>query len=291
MSETNKTYYWNRVGYVEIEGEDGDMHRYGGSYDGLDFKFDIKYAGDIAVTFKVGILGLGKETIQRLTVWNLAQAMSRARKIAVYAGYEKDGLARPIATGIITQAIPTCPPEMWLNFDCIIGSASFDPMPGKCIRGDRRKDILSYLGYLNGKTMTRWDATKVDPNGIVERFYVDKSPVFMLQRFADDQNISIYFEDDVIVAADRYAWLDEKKANKPEKINIDTGLLAIGNIDLVGATIRTRLNLMAKLMSWVYLESKIMPSSNNLYYVICKRHVGQYRGKDWFTELQMIRRP
>ena len=43
-------------------------------------------------------------------------------------------------------------------------------------------------------------------------------------------------------------------------------------------------------MSWVRLESKIIPSANNSYYVVAKRHVGQYRGDDWFTELETIRR-
>ena len=34
----------------------------------------------------------------------------------------------------------------------------------------------------------------------------------------------------------------------------------------------------------------IIPSASENYFVIGKRHVGQFRGNDWYTELKMIRR-
>lgn len=290
MSETNKAYYWNRVGYVEIEGEDGKMHRYGGSHDGLDYKFDIDYAGDTAVEFKVGILGLGRETIQRLTVWNMSEALTRARKIVVYAGYEKDGLSREIASGIVTQAIPTSPPEMWLNFNCLIGTSNYDAQKARCVKGKTRKEILSMLAKMNNTPESRWDAKKVSGDDVIDKFYTEKTPVYMIDKFAEDNNILVYMENGILIACDKNAWDNPESIRSAEVVNVDTGLLSIGNIDLVGATIRRRLDVRSRLMTWIKMESVIMPSSNSHYYIIRRKLVGQYRGKDWYTELQMIRR-
>ena len=286
---TNKPYFWNRVGFVEIEGEDGKMHKYGGSVDGLDFRFDIKYSGDISVEFTVGILGLSRETIQTLTVWNFAQAISRARKIAVYAGYEKDGIAQPIASGIITQAIPTTPPEMWLNFNCLIGGLDFDPKNGECIKNKTASEILDMLAKANGM-QSKWNARYADGNKVIPTFYLGRSPAWVISNFAASQNIHIYIDGDVMTAVDVYAWTRVPDMGVSEVIGVETGLLSMGNVDLKGAVIKRRLDVRSRLMTWVRLKSAIIPSANDDYYVIGKRHVGQYRGQDWTTELQTIRR-
>lgn len=286
---TNKPYFWKRVGYVEIEGEDGKMYKYGGSVDGLDFKFDIKYSGDIAVEFSVGILGLSRETIQTLTVWNYAQAISRARKIAVYAGYEKDGIAQPIASGIITQAIPTTPPDMWLNFNCLIGGLDFDPKYQRCIKDKTAAEILDMLAQAN-KMKSRWLATKAPGDRKIPKFYVGRSPLWVISNFAASQNVHIYIDADVLTAVDMYAWAQVQDKKVAEVIGVETGLLSIGNVDLKGAVIKRRLDVRSRLMTWVRLKSVIIPSASDDYYVIGKRHVGQYRGEEWTTELQTIRR-
>ena len=286
---TNKTSYWKRVGYVEIEGEDGMMHKYGGSHDGLDFRFDIKYVADISVEFSVGILGLGRDTIQKLTVWNIAQAISASRKIAVYAGYEKDGVARQVASGIITNAIPTSPPEMWLNFSCLVGKCAFEPTNGKCITDAKLSEILEYLAKANGLS-ARWDAKRVKPDTKVPKFYVGCAPTWIVSKFASTYSLLVYIDGNELVATDIDAWNTNKIVESSDLISPETGLISVGKIDLKGATIKRRLDTRSRLMSWVRLESNIIPSANNSYYVVAKRHVGQYRGEDWFTELETIRR-
>lgn len=286
---TNREYFWKRVGFVEIEDDDGRMVKYGGSVDGLDFKFDIKYTGDIACQFTVGILGLGRDTIQKLTVWNYALAITRGRKIAVYAGYEKDGLPRPIATGKITQAIPTSPPEMWLNFTCLIGQMDYDPKDPLTMSDTTPAKILAKIAEMNGQ-VSRWDAKNTDGAKKVARYYLNAAPSRMASKFADDFNVYVYWDEGVLVATDRNAWMTNSVMSASEVISPYTGLLAIGSVDLKGATIRRRLDVRSRLMTWVRLESEIIPSASENYFVIGRRHVGQYRGEDWYTELKMIRR-
>ena len=276
---TNREYFWKRIGFVEIESDDGGMMRYGGSVDGLDFKVDIKYTGDIACQFTVGILGLGRDTIQRLTVW----------KIAVYAGYEKDGLPRPIATGIITQAIPTSPPEMWLNFTCLIGKMDYDPKSPLTMSDTTPAKILAKIAEMNGR-MSRWDAKNANGSKKVAKYYLNAAPSRMVSKFADDFNVYVYWDEGVLVATDRNAWMTNKVTAASEVISPGTGLLAIGSVDLKGATIRRRLDVRSRLMTWVRLESEIIPSASEDYFVIGRRHVGQFRGNDWYTELKLIRR-
>lgn len=286
---TTHEYFWKRIGYVEIENDDGSMVKYGGSVDGLDYRFDIKYTCDIACQFTVGILGLGRDTIQKLTVWNYAQAITRARKIAVYAGYEKDGLPRPIANGIITQAIPTSPPEMWLNFTCMIWGMDFDPKDPMTMTDTTTAEILAKIAGLNGHE-SRWDAKEVSGSKKVAKYYLNAAPSWMLSKFAEDFGVYVYWDDSTLVAVDKNAWATQKVQSVAEVIGPSSGLLAIGSVDLKGATIRRRLDVRSRLMTWVRLESVIIPSASENYFVIGKRHVGQFRGNDWYTELKMIRR-
>ena len=77
----NTPRYWKRVGWVEIELDDGSMRSYGGTNDSLDFRFSGEKTGSIYSSFTVGILGLSRNTITALTVWSTANAPRRTRRL------------------------------------------------------------------------------------------------------------------------------------------------------------------------------------------------------------------
>lgn len=283
---TTNQMYWKRVGYVAIEDNDGNMVKYGGSHDGLDFKFSGVISGEICPSFSVSILGLSKETLVSLTSWSPSEAFSRMRRIQVYAGYEKDGLARPIFEGMVLEAIPTQPPEAWLNLSCMLHPMIKTP-PVEF--ETEREEIVQIFDKIAEKSgyKSRWESTKI-PKDFVVTYDFNKSPRDLATDFAHRFNLIVYNEDGVLIAKDLHGERGEPKDLKV--IDINTGLLGLNNITLIGATIHKRLDTSIKCFSWVNLKSQIVPKANGSYYVISKKHVGHFRGREWNTELETHRK-
>lgn len=117
---------YNRIGYVEIGG--------GGTFDemiasgfknvrwerlkGLDLKFDITHPiGSAESEANISICGLSFKRIMQLMSWaGEATAYSRCWMIRVFAGYgETDDDVDMIFEGVMINAMPTMPPDVWLN--------------------------------------------------------------------------------------------------------------------------------------------------------------------------------
>lgn len=291
-----KQRFWKRSGYVAIEMENGRFQKFGGDNDSLDFKFEGVKLGDICNDFTVSILGLSTDTINTLTVWDLARAIKRRRKIRVYAGYSTDSIASPIFEGIVMEAIPSPPPNKWLSFKCMyIGP---QPEPGiatQYVEGKIEKVFKQLVKNVNltyeNKTTTEsyvpmWKVTSVDKNQTV-KFKIDKSPMANLSDFANTFGIKCYCEGVCIYAVDAKGWY--KTPHDAKVISVDTGLIDIPFIDLAGAKIKLRLSDDIALFSWVYLKSELIPSANGYYYAIEKKQVGHFRGDDWYTEITTMR--
>lgn len=280
--------YFKRIGYVSIQGSDGMMHDYGDSV--LDFRFSGEKVGGVYTDFQVGILGLNSATINDLTVWDAAKAIAASRRIEVYAGYEDGGIEHPLFEGIIVEAMPTNPPEMWMNFKCLNlagGSASAE----RANRQLKQVEIGTLFGWIardcgfGGRS--QWKVTDVEPTDKVDFVYMDSSKE-NVKAFEDAFGLTVYEDGGILYAIGSRPQMDEP-SDPITEVNQDTGMLALGNITLAGATIKTRLSDKAGLMSWINLTSKIVPKANGKYVVVRKRHVGHFRGEEWYTELETIR--
>lgn len=282
---TEQRRYWKRAGYVAIQDRGGNMVRYGGSYDSLDFKFSGEKTGDIYRDFTVGILGLSLDTINDLTAWGV-EGFKRKRRIQVFAGYDIDALANPIFDGFIVEAIPTSPPDMWLNMKCMINFDNDIPVDRPrsfCGTIDEIfKEIAKELGL-----GSRIEAKKIDSEKEYT-FTIDGTRTGLARKFADAFDLTVVADNGVLIAYDKRPWLDDPK-NQIE-LSMDTGLLGIGSLTVTGLVARMRLNDYPKMGSWMKLKSTLIPQANGDYCVIKKRHIGHYRGDDWYTELKCIRK-
>lgn len=123
-------YYWKRIGAVELlaRTKDGIKSRKylpTTRYEGLNFRFNVRFNEDLKLGTQgkgnIGILGLNAQTIRN---WASAATPDELRKkqrfVRVYAGYEKDGPIEncELFTLPYIGALPSSPPEMWLNFNC-----------------------------------------------------------------------------------------------------------------------------------------------------------------------------
>ena len=286
MSKKSKgQLFWNRTGWVDIEG-------YGKPPVGLDFKFEVKKYGNIYSKFSVGILGLNSSNINAMTVYNPVDAVNQGREISVFAGYEADGVPAMICKGTVMNAMPTPPPEMWMNFECMpflknkIPIDDVEPMYNKPI-SEVAKKICDMMGFKYfWRSLNVKESTKINFNFTGCR---DTA----LTKLADGLNLVVILGDNNdVYFYDKKAWntIPIPRPIDIQIINIESGLLMVGNVDATGAKIRVRLNDTYSLFSWIKLESKLIPKASGYYFVLSKTHKGHLRGEEWYTELELRRK-
>ena len=287
--------YWNRIGYLKIQMDNEEMQQFGGDGEMFDMRFDGLKFGDFYSTFTCSILGLTREHINALTVWDKGQALQKKRYIEVYAGYSSNGddMSKPIFAGYVMNAIPTSPPEMWMNFECIRAWDKDQCVTGvETMRDASPRQILQKIAEILEvdfnltscmSSTIKWDEEKYT-------FSFDgKKKVQLTYKFADQFNCICIDQNGTIVAADRREWLKAPKRIARE-VSQDTGMLAVGNVDIAGAKVVHRLDNTFSLLSWVDVKSRLIPNMDaRPYYVSAFRHTGHLRGDKWQTELELIR--
>lgn len=274
--------YWGRAGHIEIEGVNVPT-------DGLDFKFDIEKIGSFYNKWKASILGLSLNTINKISVWNPQVAYSERRNIKIFAGYEGIIGQKLICNGTITNAIPSSPPEMWLNMSGLlyIGDNRIISNSYK-IRNKTKKEIFEEMCKKIGRPF-RYELADDDIRGF--QFTMEGMYGSLPVKYAQQFDVIVYLDNDTLVATTKNAQF--KKPDKKQRINtidIDHGLISIPQVSIKGAVIRTRMNDTYNINDWIDLKSKMIPSANGLYIIIKKHHVGHLRGDDWYTELTTIRK-
>ena len=292
--------YWNRSGYLKIQMPGSDeLQQFGGDGEMFDMKFDgLKY-GDFYEGFTCSILGLSRNTINDLTVWDVGKALKDKRYIEVYAGYTSSGndMTAPIFKGYVMNAIPTSPPEMWMNFECIRAWDKDDYVIGvEMMENASLKQILKKVAeilnvsYDDSKS---WAVNSVDGDEAKYRFNFSALKRYQLPNaFAKQFNCRVVNNNGMIIAAEKRGWLIQPTVNDivGDPISQDNGLLGIGNIDIAGAKIVHRLNDNFPILSWVKLDSRLIESANaKPYFVTSVRHTGHLRGVKWQTEIELIR--
>ena len=287
--------YWNRTGYLKIQMDDGTIRQFGGEGEMFDMKFDGLKFGDFYSTFTCSILGLSREHINALTVWDKGQAIQRKRYIEVYAGYSSNGddMSTPIFAGYVMNAIPSSPPEMWMNFECIMAWDKDQCVTGvETMRDASPRQILQKIAEIlevdSNKTSFMSSTIKWDDEKYTFVF-AGKKKVQLTYDFAHQFNCICIDQNGTIVAADRREWLKSPKRIARE-VSQDTGMLAVGNVDIAGAKVVHRLDNTFSILSWVNVQSRLIPKMDSRpYYVSAFRHTGHLRGDKWQTELELIR--
>lgn len=292
-AETRRRF--GRVGYLRIEDDYHNMVQYGTRNGSLsyDIKFDIEKVGIFVTKFSASILGLGGDTINNLTVWDLNESIKRGRRIEVFAGYNILGAgAQPdvsmVGAGYIMTSRPTNPPNRWMDFNCIVGSANQDPVQNPHEeKGADVKTIFEVICELNGRKPNFSRMKQEELNKAVPSYVFEGPPCKMFDKFMRSFNVRMLDNGEFVTLVpmrERY----EKPVNA-STVSIDNGLIDTVEITQAGAVIRMRMNERYSLFDWVRLESAVNSKYNGYYYIIKQRHVGHLRGGEWFTEYRMLR--
>lgn len=277
---SNRREYWDRVGCVKIEGANGRMIE----YRGLDFKFNVKYISGSYTDFTVSVLGLSSKTVSDLTVWNPVRNMYSPRKIEVYGGYASTG-EELIATGYIWYAVPTRPPDMWMNFECkrFLKFSEYVEKP-MVYTGKTVKEVFNLIA---DECDLRGDYQASGGDVVVDKYEISGKIGELIPKFIKAFNKTADIRTDVIVCADQHG--EKERPAKQVKVTQWNGMLAIGNIDYYGATITARLRTDINLFSWINMESALIPAANGPYYVNSIEYKGHFRGEDWQVKFGCFR--
>lgn len=136
MARFDETRYWHRVYRIVLTQGIGDDAKKIIDYDSekaienghepFDIRFDIDVACGITPNFTLDIMSVGKDAMNVLTRWNMAECLSENFNLKIFAGYKKNRGAECIANGLVQTILPVgIPPDMGLHFDCIAGG-NFD---------------------------------------------------------------------------------------------------------------------------------------------------------------------
>lgn len=265
----------------------------------LNVKFSYtKYVG--ATMYgkgSISICGLDGKTLDKLISFASAGEVLEEKKIIkLKAGYD-DKLSL-IIDGSIMSAMPTMPPDVWLNCEVInsyelqkkhlnltieegLSLQNYSQLVADTI-GVSLEMRIKNSDYLNKKMSGKSFSGNVFQlaNSITQAFCFDKTT----DKYG---KVVAYIEGDtLIVDYSNLSANDERTAN-PILINKDTGMVGLPEMSMAGklVNITTLLNPAIKTGDVIKLESEQIKSANALYYVQGITYTGEFRGNAWYSTL------
>lgn len=270
--------------------------------DNISVKFNFeRYVGtELYGTGKVSICGLDKKTTQELTtLCSTEQALDERKTITIRAGYGENKAL--IIEGDIVGAVPTMPPDVWIECKVINGFERIQKTVSISIKGEfdiqEATDIIAKeLKLKNGadcrikndsygkkfyQRKMRNISHKGSQEGIIEKlmdFYsFEEDDVF--------NKVFAYIDNETLIVD--YTNFGKEEADKRSfhKISKENGMIGLPEISNAGtiANITTLLKPEIKAGDVIELESCMIPKANGQYNVIGITYTGDFRGESWYT--------
>lgn len=314
--------FFNRLGHIEIisgakaifssETREAIAHTKSGdsmrSFDSLDFKFSCKKIADMTTTSSranVSILGLSRETIQFLATYRPpAIEQSKQKRIRIYASYDDYGDSL-IFDGDIEKAIPSVPPNNWLDITAFVGNHRKQQLLSYAVNGSIRfEDLVNGIAKLFDLTPTYINGTNKQVREARKRMIKG----FDSSGSAEDMIQCLNRTSDFIVFEDTGRLICKLRADHNIastsiiKINEENGMIGIpeitvGSVDKEKrtkdepSTMRLRvkcfINPSIRLWNTVYVESIYLPDINGEYTVMEIEYNGHLRGQEWYMTLTL----
>lgn len=264
----------------------------------VKFNFQKHIGNTLYGTGKVSICGLNTDIVKTLTtIGSVDSAIKERKQIKLYAGYGENKAL--IIDGTITSALPTIPPNIWINCDVINGY-------------ERKLEVKSVSVKAN-MNLEELSKTVADQIGVKLDFRIKKKSYLSRKMQNFSKNCSLEYllagimemypynpEEDVygypvayidndtlIVDYSNFGQVDiEEENRKIYDINKFTGMVGLPELADAGtiASITTLLRPEIKAGDVINLKSEMIPSANGYYNVIGTTYIGEYRGTQWYSQ-------
>jgi len=271
---------YNRIVRVEFLTADGKLK----SLEGIDVRFSVDLpASAVMVDASISICNLNRDDLAYLTTFTSQWlAMTKRKRIRLYAGYS-DTQVGMIFDGDIYNAIPTDPPDIWM--DCTARSGNyestqvftqsvFSPTPIKSIF----ETAAGNMGLA-----PEWRSTSAKK---ISKYSFSGNNTAYIDALTKLDDILVFEENGNLVCVDKFAPVRDGKIRL---ISEKTGMVGIPKIDYIGIEAKMFLDTRIRRGDTVQLESNRMPSANGLYYVYHINHEGQLRGQNFYTTIKARR--
>lgn len=271
-------------------------------FNNINTKFSYSFYIGSAMygTGNISICGLDRETLDQLISFaSESKTLKEKKLIKVEAGYgDKKAL---IIDGSIMSAIPTAPPDIWLNCE-VINSYEL------------QKQHIS-LTIEEGLTLEQYSQLIADTIGvdlemrITDKNYLNKKmsgisfgdSIFKLVKTitkafnfkSKDKNIykygrvASYLVNNTLVVDYAHLKNNDDRTQNPILISKDTGMVGLPEMSMAGqlVNITTLLKPEIKTGDVIKLESEQIKSASGLYYVQGITYTGEFRGNAWYSTL------
>lgn len=266
----------------------------------VKFNFE-KYIGNAMYgTGKVSICGLDKETTEELTtICSVEQALLERKSITIKAGYGEEKAL--IIDGTIVSAIPTMPPDIWIECEVLNGYERKQTIKSISVKADLNiqelaETIAKQLDLKNGaecrikndsygKRFYQRKMSNISYIGSIEDCIAEVMKMYSFEE-GDLFGVPVAYIDNETLIVD-YSNFGETEVNNrtQHKINKDTGMVGLPEISMAGtiANITTLLKPEIKAGDVIELESSMIPKANGKYNVIGTTYIGDFRGNSWYS--------
>lgn len=276
---------FNRKAIVEFETPQGPKR-----IEGVDVKFDINLPMSAQMTMaKISICNLSRSDIEYLTTYTSRWiAIAQRKRIRLFAGYDEDhpdGRMPGLFDGDIIQAIPSQPPEIWLECEAMSGAYGSTQMFSKSILVPSTVETIFGQAASWVDLESEWRATT---QKVVKSFEFSGSNQQLIGAVANLGDIEVFQEGETLVA------VDSNKAPVRDgvirEISERSGMVGVPKVDYIGIEATMFLDSRIKRGDTVNFVSKRIPAANGLYYVYNIRHHGHLRGTEFYTTVKARRK-
>jgi len=264
---------------VQIQTENGVKE-----FDGIDVKFSVsRVMSSIMNEAQISICNLAKEDVEYLTTFTSEFiAVQQRKRIRLFAGYEETGVSL-IFDGDIARAIPTSPPDVWLNCKALSGyydnkETTSISLGGMVKLGDICSACSSSLGIpvVNESTQQK----------TISDFSFSGSKLRFIGELNDLGGISAWEDNGTIYVTDSNTPRGDVEARI---LSEDSGMIGIPKVDPVGIEATVLLDNSLQIGQPVVLNSSIFKQANGNYIIYELKHEGHLRGSTFQTVIKARR--
>lgn len=255
--------------------------------EGLNVRFSVqKFRGQVQGKARISICNLATSDIEYLTTYMSPWVeIQKRKKIQLFAGYE-DNLGL-LFSGDILKALPTMPPDIWLDCEALGGyynnliTASFT-LQGPITLSEVCSVVAQKLGvpFIN-------EASESVSNHSIDGFCHTGGLTNAIKKINDLGICCVWVEDEILHMADNEPKQPENKGVR--LLTEQSGMIGLPEPGPVGLDVTMLLDPSIKLGDPIEVRSTRMPSINGVYYPYSLEHTGELRGNAWYTKLKCQR--
>lgn len=255
--------------------------------DGLNVRFNIsKTRGQVQGRARISICNLGRRDMEYLTTYMSPWVeLQKRKKIQLFAGYE--GNTTLLFSGDILKALPTQPPDVWLECEALGGYYNNLVTESFTLQGPiTLKQIAQTLAKRQGLLFfCKADVSVASQQ--VDNFCHTGGLTNSLKKLNELGLGVAWIEDGTL-------YLDAKEPELKEGSNMrviseDSGLVGVPVPGPLGVDVTVLLDPSLKLGEPMEIRSSLMPSINGIYWPYSLEHTGELRGNEWYTKLKCQR--